>query len=232
MLFETSPGVVTAGQSSDRIGKHFGRQVSVTEFLNTSQKHFRRFLSQAITCPYGRCDRPGTANAPSKFKGDPEMEVNFSPVKLRWTCTSSRNYAHLIRNTQSLDAFLHVSAICADASSRLPESAQAKLIEELQCSPSIFSQYVKIGQDKRLWSQEVYPHLPAVFGALHCITAFSSAQIEKSIREGVIHPRLNFHDLVHWMKREGITRPRSPRRKQRRFHQAGIWTGHINPPPN
>jgi hypothetical protein len=142
-----------------------------------------------------------------------------SPVKPNPPTPVVADFERRFRHTQSLDTTLHLAAICAEAHERLNEADQQKLIQRLNSggcyfSHHLFSTFVRIGRDKRLRSEKVYPFLPSSINHLAAVTSLSDKQLEKAIVQGVLNPNIWMSVLSLWMKAEGINRPRPARKKR------------------
>ena len=160
--------------------------------------------------------------------------LDISPVKPNTPTPTVGDFDRWFRHSQSLDTNLHLAAICAGASEKLSEADQQRLIECLNtggsyCSKELFEKLVRIGQDKRLRSEGVYPFLPSSINHLDTVASLTDKQLEKAIMQGVLNPNIWLMAFQLWMKAEGIkpAKVRKTRRSRKKRLMPSMGFGRI-----
>jgi hypothetical protein len=148
--------------------------------------------------------------------------MTFSPLKPARMGSSACEYEFHIRHSWSLDALLHIGALCADAATSLSAPQQAELRERMGWSEKTYEDFISIGFHSGLQWNDVYPCLPPSLSVLALVAMLPWEQVEKAIREGVIHPHMHMRALTKWLEAQELAKRKKRRPKRSRSLSKGV----------
>jgi len=107
---------------------------------------------------------------------------------------------------------LAAARVCAEEDRGLSAAERREIRKRLNCSPGMYSQFVQIGSDERLFQPEVQKHLPTEHHSmLYPLTRFTNEQLRVAIDEGIVKPNAKRQDIRSHAVAIGVTKPRKPR---------------------
>ena len=123
---------------------------------------------------------------PKKFTG--EKSAPLSPADI-----SEAVQAHIESickaHKAGVKSQLAIAAACAKADKEVGRGERGKLLKHIPLSYSLFTKYVKIGKDKRLFEAKIQKNLPPFFSSLYLLTLLTDEQFEQGFEKGILGPK-------------------------------------------
>jgi hypothetical protein len=91
-----------------------------------------------------------------------------------------------------------IADYCAHANRFLNPAEKAEVRKRLRFSPSIYSKYVKIGNEPRFRSPDVQPKLPRGYTILYLLALFKDDEFQAALADNVISSERTREELLQW----------------------------------
>jgi hypothetical protein len=89
--------------------------------------------------------------------------------------------------------------VFAEAHRELNKDERAALIAALRFDRTGFEKRVKVGDDRRLYSERIRPLLPPKLSVLHMLSGLTDAELDAAVEAAIVHPAMTREQLSAWI---------------------------------